>query len=132
MTLTLIIIALAILLVGEIYLRILNARDRKRNQLDRRDIDIKAAAINKRRNELDLWEHQIKGDASRLRHGDFFETAIIPAENNPSKKKARKLLASKFGYDVIDLIKIHEFKKDDGSAEYTAEFHILYTPEEKK
>ena len=121
-----------IVFVAELAIALRVARERNQLYLDLEDLDIERKALQKKRNDLDLWERQVKGDVDALRHESFFETVDIPADKGPSKGKARKLLASRFGYDVIDLIKIHESKNADGSATYKAEFNFMHNGEGRK
>jgi len=117
---------LAVVLAAEIYAAVRIVRKEKSMQLKCQELTTREKNLQKRQNDLDNWEHQIKGDVKSMKSYEHFEKVTIAADNNPSKKKARKLLASKFGYDVIDLIKIHETKHEDGSATYAAVFSFNY------
>lgn len=126
---TAIIIACAIVLAALIaaaYLFI--AALRKKNELDAiaQELSEKASALQKRENSLDLWEKQLNTSAEKLHPAILCEKATISAEKNLTKKKARKLLASKFGYDIIDFIKIFEKQNEDGSVTYSGKFKIFY------
>ena len=121
---TITIIVLSLLLILNVVLSIMNVRDAKQKAAREEALKSHAFELSEEAKRLEEKERKFREELRSMRPHDYFEKVTIAADKNPTKKKARKLLASKFGYDVIDLIKIHEHIAEDGEATYCAEFHI--------